>query len=146
LPLGDIPAALRHDGHPPLYYFLLHGWMTLFGEGDTAVRALSGVFSVAALPLAWFAGRRVGGRTTAWAFVALLALSPFAIRYGTETRMYSMVMLFVLAGYLLVTNALERTSHARLAGIALLTGALLLSRYWALWFITATLLVLAWRA
>src|SRR5690348_16241867 len=41
LPLGDIPRALRHDGHPPLYYFLLHGWMSVFGEGDTAVRSLS---------------------------------------------------------------------------------------------------------
>ncbi|MEY2459859.1 MAG: mannosyltransferase, partial [Acidimicrobiaceae bacterium] len=108
LPVGDIASALRHDGHPPLYYFLLHGWMSVFGEGDTAVRSMSGVFAVAALPVAWMAGRRVGGRVTAWAFVALLSLSPFAIRYGTETRMYSLVMLLVFAGYLLVANALER--------------------------------------
>src|SRR5437660_12254410 len=111
--------------------------MSLFGEGDTAVRSLSGVFGVLALPLAWYAGRRVGGRVTAWAFVALLSLSPFAIRYGTETRMYSLVMLLVLAGYLLVANALERSSPLGLAGIALVVGALLLSHYWALWLITA---------
>ncbi|MEY2403062.1 MAG: mannosyltransferase, partial [Acidimicrobiaceae bacterium] len=146
LPLGDIPDALRHDGHPPLYYFLLHGWMSLFGEGDVAVRSLSGVFAVLALPLAWCAGRRVGGQVTAWAFVTLLALSPFAIRYGTETRMYSLVMFLVLAGYLLVANVLERPSPVRLAGIAVVTGALLLSHYWALWLIAATVLVLGWRA
>jgi hypothetical protein len=146
LPLGDIPSALRHDGHPPLYYFLLHGWMAVFGEGDTAVRSLSGVFAVLALPLAWWAGRRVGGRVTAWAFVALLALSPFAIRYGTETRMYSLVMLLVFAGYLLVANALERSSPWRLVAIALVVGALLLSHYWALWLIAASVVVLAWRA
>ena len=146
LPLGDIPSALRHDGHPPLYYFLLHGWISVFGEGDTAVRSLSGVFSVLTLPLAWFAGRRVGGRITAWAFVALLALSPFAIRYATETRMYSLVMLLVLAGYLLVANALERSSALRLVGITLVAGTLLLSHYWALWLIAASILVLAWRA
>ena len=146
LPIGDIPGALRRDGHPPLYYVLLHGWMSLFGEGDTAVRSLSGVFGVLALPLAWYAGRRVGGRVGALACVALLSLSPFAIRYGTETRMYSLVMLLVFAGYLLVANALERSSPARLAGIALVTGALLLSHYWALWLIAASLAVLAWRA
>ena len=50
LPLGDIPEALRHDGHPPLYYFMLHGWMQAFGTGDIAVRALSGVLAVVALP------------------------------------------------------------------------------------------------
>jgi hypothetical protein len=146
LPLGDIPAALRHDGHPPLFYVLLHGWMAVFGEGDTAVRSLAGVFAVLALPVAWLAGRRVGGRVTAWAFVALLALSPFAIRYGTETRMYSLVMLLVFAGYLLVANALERSSKLRLAGIVLVSGALVLSHYWALWLISASVLVLAWRA
>jgi mannosyltransferase len=31
LPLGEITDALRHDGHPPLYYFLLHFWMFLDG-------------------------------------------------------------------------------------------------------------------
>ena len=44
LPVGDIPEALRHDGHPPLYYWLLHGWMAVFGESDRSVRALSGIF------------------------------------------------------------------------------------------------------
>src|SRR3954469_24431478 len=62
LPIAQIPGALRHDGAPPLYYVLLHGWMALFGTGDTAVRALSGLCAVATLPLLYFAGRRIGGR------------------------------------------------------------------------------------
>src|SRR3954463_4498974 len=65
LPLGRIPDALRHDGSPPLYYVLLHFWMDLFGSGDLAVRALSGVFAVASFPLAWIAGRKLGGRPVA---------------------------------------------------------------------------------
>ena len=146
LPLADIGSALRQDGHPPLYYYLLHEWMLLFGQGDIAVRALSGVLGVIALPLGWFAGRRAGGPRAAWAFVVLLSLSPFAIRYATETRMYSLVMVLVLAGYLLVANALERPSALRLVGIALVTGALLLTHYWALWLAAATVLVLVWRA
>ena len=146
LPLGDIPNALRHDGHPPLYYFLLHGWMSLFGEGDAAVRSLSGLFGVLSIPLAWYAGRRAGGRYTALAMVALLSVWPFAIRYATETRMYSLVICLVFAGYLLISNALERTTVPRLIGIALVTGALLLSHYWAMWLIGSAVLVLAWRA
>ena len=31
LPISQIPAALRHDGSPPLYYLLLHVWMRMFG-------------------------------------------------------------------------------------------------------------------
>ncbi len=37
------------------------GWRS-FGTGDFAVRSLSGLFSLAALPLAWIIGRRRGGR------------------------------------------------------------------------------------
>jgi mannosyltransferase len=148
LPVSDLLDALRHDGHPPLYYLLLHFWMEVFGESDVAVRALSGIVSVATLPLAWVAGRRLAGTTAArWAVVAL-ALSPFAVRYGTEARMYSLVMLLVLAGYLLLTDALERPTWARLGGLAVISGLLLLSHYWAFYLVAAVggLLVLrVWR-
>ena len=42
LPLHQIPTALKHDGAPPLYYYLLHFWMLAFGQSNVAVRALSG--------------------------------------------------------------------------------------------------------
>ena len=77
-PLGQIPTALRHDGHPPLYYYLLHGWMSVFGTSDSAIRTLSGIFAVLLLPATWFAGRRIGGRTVAWCSVVLIALMPYA--------------------------------------------------------------------
>lgn len=145
LPPADLLEALRHDGHPPLYYLLLHYWMSLVGEGDVAVRALSGIFGVATLPLAWVAGRRLAGVTGArWAFV-LVALSPYCIRYSTETRMYSLVMLLVFAGYLLLTDALREPKTWRLVGLALIAGLLALSHYWAFWLIGAVGLLLLWR-
>src|SRR3954469_5545766 len=82
LPLGEIKGALRHDGHPPLYYVLLHGWMKAFGTGDVAGRALSGLFSVAALPLLWIAGRRLGGPRVGWYTLAVAAMLPYLLRYG----------------------------------------------------------------
>jgi mannosyltransferase len=149
LPIGDMFEALRHDGHPPLYYLLLHGWMQVFGEGDVAVRALSGVIGVASLPLVWVAGRRLGGLSGArWALV-VAALSPYAIRYSTETRMYSLVMLLVLAGYLLLTDALREPTALRLVAIALISGLLLLTHYWSFYLLGAVGLLLVvhwWRA
>jgi mannosyltransferase len=142
LPVGDIPEALRHDGHPPLYYVLLHGWMSVFGESDRAVRALSGVCSVAALPLMWLAGKRLGGRTVAWIAVLVLALNPWALRYATEARMYSLIVALVLAGYLLVTKALEDDGIWWLVGIVAVTAALLLTHYWALYLVAATVVLL----
>ncbi|HZT67426.1 MAG TPA: glycosyltransferase family 39 protein [Acidimicrobiales bacterium] len=146
LPIGQIAGALRHDGSPPLYYYLLHFWMRAFGQGDLAVRSLSGVLGVATLPVGWLAGRRIGGRPVAWATLLLVASSPFAVRYSTENRMYMLIVLLTAVGYLAVTSALERPTVGRLAGVALTTGLLLLCHYWTLYLVGAVLLVLAWVA
>jgi hypothetical protein len=158
--LADLPATLRRDGHPPLYYLLLHGWTSAFGDGDLAVRSLSGLFGLVTLPLAWLAARRVAGRAGAAAALVLVALSPFAVRYATEARMYTMVMALVFAGHLLVRDALDRepdldgdgdggvaTAPRRLMGIAVVAGALYLTHYWAFYLGAATVAALAvvWR-
>jgi mannosyltransferase len=147
LPVSQIPAALRHDGHPPLYYVLLHVWMSVFGSGDWAVRALSGLFAVATLPWAWVIGRRRGGTRLAWLFTAVMAMSPFALRYATETRMYALLMAGVLVLYLLVDDIvrLDRQGWVRLVGLAVLSGLLLLTHYWSIWLLGSVELVLAWR-
>jgi hypothetical protein len=147
LPLGDITGALEHDGHPPLYYALLHGWMELFGEGDVAVRALSGLFGVACLPLAWVAGRRAGGSVAAAAATTLVVgLSPFAVRYATEARMYSLLMLLVLVGHLLVRRAVDerRAGWGALAGVAAVVAVLLWTHYWSTYLVLAAGAVVAW--
>src|SRR3546814_17504387 len=50
LPLGDIEGALRRERHPPLYYWLLHGWLEVSGDRARAPRAMSGVNSLATQP------------------------------------------------------------------------------------------------
>ncbi|MEA2702639.1 MAG: mannosyltransferase, partial [Actinomycetota bacterium] len=141
--------ALRHDGSPPFYYLVLHGWMAIFGDGDVAVRAFSGLVAVAALPLAWLVGRRLGGRPAAWGALLLLASSPFAIRYATETRMYSLVILLVLGGYLALDAVLDRRSSVASVVLGGATGALLLTHYWSFFLVltvAGSLLVSALRA
>lgn len=158
LPLGEIPDALRHDGHPPLYYFLLHLWLRL-GSSDWWVRALSGVIGLVGFPLAYLAGRRLGrrrgtegmgGRRIGLIALALWAVLPFAVRYGSETRMYALVSAVVLAGYLLVDNLLAEPrrpdrpgppARSSAVGLAFVTGALLLSHYWTLWLGASTALL-----
>ncbi|GAC1444344.1 MAG: hypothetical protein NVS3B26_16120 [Mycobacteriales bacterium] len=136
LPLHDLPEALRRDGSPPLYYLLLHAWIAVFGTSTTAVRALSAVFSVACLPLIWLLGRRLLDATTGAVALLLLATSPFAVRYATETRMYSMVLALVLVGGCALVTALDKPTTSRLLGVGLCTAALMLTHYWALYLLT----------
>ena len=91
-PAGRHRRGTRHDGHPPLYYYLLHGWMQIGGESDWWVRALSGLFGVASIPLGYIAGARISrrsgddpGRTQLAALLtaAMVAVIPYGVRYGS---------------------------------------------------------------
>ena len=146
LPLGDLTTALKHDGHPPLYYVLLHGWTGVFGTGNVSVRALSGVFGLLTILLVWFMGRRRGGPRLAWILVALVAVSPFAVRYSDEARMYSLVMLLVVVGWFLLDDIVVegRATILRYVGLAVVAAALLYTHYWSLWLLAAVGLCALW--
>jgi len=145
LPLHQIPGFLRRDGAPPLYYVLLHFWMGAFGQSDLAVRSLSGVVGLATVPLVWLAGRRLGGRTTAWAALLLVASSPFAVRYDTETRMYALVAFLTVLGFLALDRALSRPRPGNLVAVAAVTGLLLYTHYWAMYLVATTFAWLAYQ-
>ncbi len=133
--LGDIPDALRHDGHPPLYYALLHLWMEVFGDSNGSARALSGVVGLAALVAVVALAARLGGRRLAGAAAAVMAVLPFAVRYSSEARMYSLVTLLVALGWMALNAARRRPSVVRLAAVAVVSGALLLTHYWSLYLL-----------
>ncbi len=143
LPFSDMVAALRHDGHPLLYYLLLGWWIDLFGNSDLAVRSLSGIFSIGAVPVIWALGRRIDRRTGQVALVLALS-SPFLLRYGTETRMYALLVLLVALGWLAVLRAMESPTTGRLIAVALVAAALVYTHYWSFWLIGAVVLMLLW--
>jgi len=147
-PIHEIPSYLKRDGAPPLFYVLLHFWIALFGTSDTAVRSLAGLFSVVTVPLAWLAGKRLGGTIAAWAAMLLVATSPFAVRYATETRMYSLVALLTVLGYLALDRALRSPRPGNLVAVGAVAGLLLYSHYWSIYLLGTTMLWLlfqAWR-
>ena len=117
----------------------------MFGTSDLAVRSLGGVFAVATLPLMWLAGRRVGGRPGAWVALLFLASSPFAVRYATEARMYSLVVLLVVCGYLALSRVLERPRPLDVAVVTVVTALLLYTHYWSLYLVMVVAALLAWR-
>jgi mannosyltransferase len=86
----SIPHVLRQDGSPPAYYMLLGLWIRAFGDSEAQTHALSLVFGIASIPLAYFAARSLFGRTTGLACALLAALDPFLTYYAQETRMYEL--------------------------------------------------------
>lgn len=99
------------DIHPPLYYLLLSLWRSVFGASETALRSLSAVSGIGLVALAWGLGRRLFGIRAGLAAAALLAVSPFAVYYSQEARMYALLALWAaLASAWIVTLALPDPS------------------------------------
>lgn len=96
---GGILGGALADTNPPLYLYLLKGWMSLFGVSASAIRSLSavcGVAQLAALGL-WLAACGLPRRVALWA-MAIGALAPLHIYYAQEARAYTLAwLLFTLA-------------------------------------------------
>src|SRR3954451_22777098 len=95
-PLLDIPGLLVQDGSPPLYYMLLHVWMSWFGTSEVATQSLSAVVGLLCVPAAFWAGSVMMGRRVAWAAAALAAFNPFLTIHSYEARMYALLVLLGL--------------------------------------------------
>ena len=135
-PLGDIPDALRLDGSPPLYYLLLHVWMSVAGTSEEAVRALSVVFGLVAVPVAWWAARTLFGTRSGWMAAVLAATNPFLTQYAQEARMYALTVLLSLIASAAFARmvAFEDDRRRWAIGFAVAFAAMLYTHNWALFF------------
>ena len=92
LPLDHLLISVdRYDAHPPLYYLQLHAWMAL-GAVDWWLKANSVCWSVLTVMSLLWIGARVFDRQVALMSALLFALSPFAVAYAQEVRMYALLM------------------------------------------------------
>ena len=119
--LGEIADRTALDIHPPLYYWLLHGWMRLFGEGEIAVRSLSVVASVLLVAVVYRLGTRLFNARVGLLAAFIAAVSPFQIYYAQETRMYALLALLgALTAWACVELARASVNDAPSVGWALL--------------------------
>jgi len=105
--LSTITRDASHDIHPPLYYYLLHFWVGLFGNTELALRSLSALAGTALVLATYLLGRDLFSRRTASIAALLAASSSFQIYYSQETRMYILVSLWAALAVLFFVKALR---------------------------------------
>ncbi len=96
-PFGIMDNLLHLDlQHTPLYFFLLHFWMKIFGESEVALRCLSLIFGIATVPMAYVVSRKLVSKTVAFLAAAIVAVSPILVFFSVEVRMYPVAVFLVL--------------------------------------------------
>ncbi|MBW4658000.1 MAG: glycosyltransferase family 39 protein [Drouetiella hepatica Uher 2000/2452] len=75
----------------PLYFILTRFWTGIFGDSIAAIRILSVIGSILALPcMYWLCWELFKSASAGWLGMAILAISPFQILYAQEARPYSL--------------------------------------------------------
>lgn len=96
-PMGIMDNLLHLDlQHTPLYFFLLHLWIKLFGDSEVAMRTLSLLFGIGTLPLVYIATKKITNNKIALFSLAISAVSPLLVLFSAEVRMYPMVVFLVV--------------------------------------------------
>ncbi|MBX3471780.1 MAG: glycosyltransferase family 39 protein [Planctomycetes bacterium] len=125
-------AVRRSDTSPPLYYLLLAAWVRVAGTSDVAVRAFTALAALAALPLLAWVARRLGGRAAVVPVCVLYAVLPLSVYYGTEGRMYGLLLLCAVATIACALRLHERGSGGAAVGLVVAGAAGLLTHYFFL--------------
>ena len=147
-PLGSLLGAVHRAGAAPLYYLLLHVWISLFGSGVSATHGFSLVLGLLTIPVAMWTGWSVAGRRAGIFAAVLFAFSSFLTRYAEETQPYE---LMVLLGLLATAGLLHAFVYRRRAYLWLFGVCLALMLYTQgtallYWLGAAAALVLVWRS
>jgi uncharacterized membrane protein len=118
----DEPSVTA-DIHPPTYYFLLDGWMHLFGNSILVARILSLLLGVGILINIFLLTRELLGAPSALLAGLGVAVFPFQIQFSTEIRMYALLTFFLtLATFAFIKGM--RTGAWKWWGLFALSAAL----------------------
>lgn len=116
--------------HPPLYFLIVHIVHQQLGvDPIVALRAPSVVAGAAAVSVIYLLGRLLVGRIAGILAGLLVLVSPFAVWYSREGRMYSLLWLLVLSSFLLLVVSLRTRRRAWLVAYSACVGLALYTDY-----------------
>lgn len=112
----------------PLDYAVRKSIETL-GPSEGGRRLVGVVFGTATVVLFGLLIARRSDRRTGWIAAALLAISPYHVRYSQEIRPYALALLLVCVDLWILDHYLEHASRRRLAAFLILSVATAYTSY-----------------
>jgi uncharacterized membrane protein len=86
---GDITGFIKNDFHPPLYFYGLKIFVSVFGISVFTIRLFSVLGALATIFIGYAVGQKVFGKSGALYFCLLLLSLPMLAEYSHEARMYT---------------------------------------------------------
>ncbi|HBY73929.1 MAG TPA: hypothetical protein DEG44_04545 [Candidatus Kerfeldbacteria bacterium] len=127
-------SVLISDTHPPLYYFLVKIFAAPFNYSVVGIRLFSVLCGVVAVWAVYRLARHLFSSRVAWYAAAITALSPFAIQYSQEARMYSLLAVLILLATDWFMTGLKTKQTKYFVYWGIFTGLSFLTHYISLFF------------
>ena len=125
------------DTHPPLYYAMMHAWLSLTMLDERTLRFPSAVFGIATIPVAYRFAESLFDRLTGIVAATVVALSTMHIYYAQEARMYSLLTLTATVSAWSAFQFLKQMNRRRAVIYALATLVLLYTHVFGMMSILA---------
>ncbi|MCK9593657.1 MAG: glycosyltransferase family 39 protein, partial [Methanoregula sp.] len=87
--------VIAGEFNPPLFYWMEHIMISLFGDSEIVLRTLPVVFGILAIPVFYLIGKEFKDEYTGIVMAAMCTFSPFLIWYSQEARTYPLLLLLV---------------------------------------------------
>jgi uncharacterized membrane protein len=145
--IGGINALAKADHVAPLHSIILWLATSIGGENAIAMRMPSVIAGVLTAPMFYLLGIRLfGSRTVGLIGATLVAISPYAVWYGQEARMYGILLLcaciYVYVAWPVVDRSLKTVEAV---GLTLVTAVGLFTHHYMILLSGAFGLFLLWQ-
>lgn len=127
----------QSDNNPPLYYFILHIWMALFGDSEEAVRLLSALIGSVSIFIIFALGRLLYNKHTGLIAALILAISVYQIQYSQEARAYALMSCLSLLSVYFFVKLSYKADFKNSVGYVLSSFLLIYTHYFGALIIIA---------
>lgn len=135
-PLTEIIRVTAEDFHPPFYYFLVHGFIQIFGSSEM-IRLISlAFFLITPIPV-YLLAKKLTTKKIAWPAAIIVLSSPILFTYGFEARSYALVAFISAFSTLAFWQGLA-SKKKKWFWIYGILGAVGVYTHYYLWFIFAS--------
>jgi hypothetical protein len=129
---GEITKLIKNDFHPPLYFFGIKLFVTIFGLSDFTLRLFSVLGVLATMLLVYGIGQKVFGKSGALYFCLLIVSLPMFAEYAHEARMYTWGAFAVTGTFLFASRFISSNRQSDLIWCMLFTLLAAYTHYYAL--------------